>query len=248
MLTFFARSRSDPEEIRLAGLDVAVRLRRNARARRLILRVDTSRGPVLTLPAHVGVTDAEAFVRRHLAWLRRQLAAVPERVPFADGAAVPLRGRDHMLRFVGEGHRRGTVWIDASGRHAPALCVAGAVEHAPRRLQDWLKRQARSDLSAAVARHGARLGLRARRVAVRDQTSRWGSCSGTGTLSFSWRLVLAPPDVLDYVAAHEVAHLAEMNHGPRFWALVRQTMPEMDAPRRWLKTHGAGLHRYGSAG
>jgi predicted metal-dependent hydrolase len=93
--------------------------------------------------------------------------------------------------------------------------------------------------------HAERLGLRAKRIAVRDQSSRWGSCSTTGVLSFSWRLVLAPPLVLDYVAAHEVAHLAEMNHGPRFWALVRQTMPEMDEAKLWLLRFGADLHRYG---
>lgn len=247
MLTLFTRSRSEPDEIRVAGLDVPILLRRNARARRLILRVDGSRGgAVLTLPGHVGVADAEAFVQRHLGWLRRQLASLPERVPFADGATVPFRGRDHVLRFAGEGRRRGIVWIDEREAEVPVLCVAGAPEHAPRRLQDWFKRQARSDLSAAVAGHAERLRLRPKRVSVRDQTSRWGSCSGSGTLSFSWRLVLAPPHVLDYVAAHEVAHLAEMNHGPRFWALVRETMPDMDTARRWLKTHGPGLHRYGA--
>src|SRR5690606_2528149 len=101
------------------------------------------------------------------------------------------------------------------------------------------------DLDAAVLRHAGNLGLRPKRIAVRDQTSRWGSCSTTGLLSFSWRLILAPPLVLDYVAAHEVAHLAEMNHGPRFWALVKKSMPRMEEAKEWLRVYGMDLHRFG---
>jgi len=128
-----------------------------------------------------------------------------------------------------------------------SLNVAGDVTHAPRRLGDWLVDQARRDLDARVSWHSRRLGVKASRISVRDQTSRWGSCSTTGALSFSWRLILAPRHILDYVAAHEVAHLAEMNHGPKFWALVRRTMPDMDEARRWLQIYGMDLHRYGAA-
>ena len=127
------------------------------------------------------------------------------------------------------------------------LCVAGQREHAPRRLQDWLTGQARKDLSDRVAHHAGALGLRPRRISVRDQTSRWGSCSSTGQLCFSWRLVLAPRHVLDYVAAHEVAHLAEMNHSTRFWALVARTFHDMGRSKAWLNAHGRELHCYGRA-
>ncbi len=98
----------------------------------------------------------------------------------------------------------------------------------------------------SVTRHARTLGLKPVRIAVKDQASRWGSCSTTGVLSFSWRLILAPPAILDYVAAHEVAHLAEMNHGPRFWALVKRTVPQLDEARRWLHIYGMDLHRYGT--
>ena len=105
--------------------------------------------------------------------------------------------------------------------------------------------RAQAALSERVQWHAENLGLRPRRVTIRDQVSRWGSCSSARVLSFSWRLILAPAFVLDYVAAHEVAHLKEMNHGPRFWAAVKRTFPRMDEARRWLRRHGAELHRYG---
>jgi predicted metal-dependent hydrolase len=128
----------------------------------------------------------------------------------------------------------------------PSLLVSGDAEHASRRLRDWLMAEARRDLETRVAHHCQHLELAARRIAVRDQKSRWGSCTSDGVLSFSWRLVLAPPLVLDYVAAHEVAHLAEMNHGPRFWRLVKETMPRLDEAKRWLRMNGMGLYRYGA--
>ena len=132
----------------------------------------------------------------------------------------------------------------------PRLYVTGEEEHAPRRLLDWLKRQAHLDLKTRVAVHAKRLDLTPKRLYVRDQTTRWGSCSTSGALSFSWRLVLAPPFVLDYLAAHEVAHLGHMNHGPRFWALVERTMPRHEEARSWLRKHGgepASLWRRGDA-
>jgi predicted metal-dependent hydrolase len=175
-----------------------------------------------------------------------------------------LRGYAHMLRFAGSVRRRGVVWMEEAEdiraapawpqgarvprRRVPRLTVAGEPEHAPRRLLDWLKRQAHQDLRNRVAVHAGRLDLTPARIFVRDQTTRWGSCSTTGALSFSWRLVLAPPFVLDYLAAHEVAHLAHMNHGPRFWAVVERIMPRHEEARAWLRKHGASLHRYGAEG
>lgn len=126
----------------------------------------------------------------------------------------------------------------------PKLCVAGGQEHASRRLIDWLKVEARKDIFYRVHHHAANLNIYPKRIIVRDQATRWGSCSSTGNLSFSWRLIFAPSYVLDYVAAHEVAHLREMNHGPRFWRVVRETMPDMQRARGWLKQHGAELHRF----
>ena len=133
----------------------------------------------------------------------------------------------------------------AALRRLPRLHVAGEQEHAPRRLLDWLKRQAHLDLKTRVELHARRLDLSPNRIYVRDQTTRWGSCSTSGALSFSWRLVLAPPFVLDYLAAHEVAHLRELNHSHKFWRLTRSLFPRTDEAEAWMKRHGAQLHRYG---
>jgi predicted metal-dependent hydrolase len=126
-----------------------------------------------------------------------------------------------------------------------ALCVRGRDAHLARRLGDWLKSEARRDLWAACRRYAAAMHVDFHRLTVRDQASRWGSCSASGALSFSWRLILAPREVLEYVAVHEVAHLVEMNHGPRFWSLVDRYFPERRRARSWLRRHGPQLHRYG---
>ena len=125
--------------------------------------------------------------------------------------------------------------------------MSGDKPHIPRRVADYLKREARKDIEAAVDRHAARLGVAPRRITLRDTVSRWGSCSSTGALNFSWRLILAPPEVLDYLAAHEVAHIVHMNHSPMFWKLTRRLFPETEQAEVWLKTHGASLHRFGAS-
>jgi predicted metal-dependent hydrolase len=137
-------------------------------------------------------------------------------------------------------------WIRSDTRAVPRICVSGGDTHGPRRPADWLRAEAKADLTRRTYHHAANLGLRPKRISVRDQSTRWGSCSTTGTICYSWRLIFAPEFVLDYVAAHEVAHLREMNHGPRFWRLVRDTMPDMQKARAWLKQNGAELHRFGA--
>jgi len=234
--------------LRVAGLPAPVEVRRHPTARRLTLRVShTARAVVLTIPHDTDVREADRFLAKSLDWVRQRLEGVPDAVPFADGATVPLRGIAHAVVFAGRRPGRATVEVALPGDSGPPqLLVSGEAEHAPRRLRDWLMAEARRDLTGRVEHHCARLSLKARRISVRDQKSRWGSCTSDGQLAFSWRLVLAPPLVLDYVAAHEVAHLAEMNHGPRFWRLVRETMPRLDEAKRWLRMHGMGLYRYGA--
>jgi predicted metal-dependent hydrolase len=223
---------------------VAVDIRRHPRARNYTLRVaGPARPPVLTMPRRGSLDEARRFLDRHAAWLRRQLDRLPQPSPIADGAVIPLRGIPHLIRHAPG--RRGTVTV-AADDDGPALIVAGAAEHLRRRLVDFLKREARRDLEAAVVRHAAALGVRARAVRLRDQTSRWGSCSLSGHLSFSWRLIMAPPMVLDYLAAHEVAHLRELNHSRRFWRLVGVLCPESDTARAWLNAKGAALHAIGA--
>lgn len=233
--------------LRVDGIPAPVEVRRHPTARRLTLRVSrTRRAVVLTMPRGADFREADQFLSRSLDWVRARLAGVPEPAPFRHGAIVPLRGQDHEIVFVGRDRARTVVVREpAAGQGLPRLCVSGLAEHAPRRLKDWLNREAGKDLDARVAVHARNLGVRARRITLRDQKSRWGSCSSAGQLSFSWRLVLAPPFVLDYVAAHEVAHLIEMNHGPRFWRLVARTLPAFEEAKMWLRIHGMDLYRYG---
>jgi predicted metal-dependent hydrolase len=233
--------------LRVHGISAPVEVRRHPAARRLTLRVsNTRRWVVVTLPAQCRMEEADRFLRSHLDWVRERLGSVPEPVPFVDGAIIPLRGVMHRLRFIGPRSGGAVVRIGTGAGAIPTLEVAGRAEHAPRRLTDWLLGQARADLDACVAKYGRQLGVRVRRICLRDPTTRWGSCSTSGLLSFSWRLILAPAQVLAYVAAHEVAHLREMNHGPKFWKLVGRLMPELDTARRWLRHDGADLHRYGA--
>jgi predicted metal-dependent hydrolase len=228
------------------GLDAAIEVRRHPGARRMTLRVSrTKRAVIVTVPMQCDEAAAGSFLNRHIDWVRDRLGTLPEPVPFADGMAMPVRGVFHRVEFTGNVATRQLAECVATGE-GPLVRIHGRLDHAARHLKVWLFDQARGDLDARVSHHAGRLGVTAKRIAIRDQTSRWGSCSTTGVLSFSWRLILAPPVVLDYVAAHEVAHLAEMNHGPRFWALVRQTMPDMEDPKRWLAARGIDLHRYGA--
>lgn len=231
-------------------LGAPVEVRRHPAARRLTLRVSrTRRAVIVTLPVQCDIDEAGTFINRNIAWVRERLESLPAAVDMRDGVFVPLRGAAHRIVFTGKisGRKSGLgPVVVKKGDVYPEIHVSGLVEHAPRRLMEWLHGEALRDLEERVAFHAKRLKCQPKRIAVRDQSSRWGSCSTTGVLSFSWRLILAPPDVLDYVAAHEVAHLIEMNHGPRFWALVRKTAPNMDEQKAWLQIYGMDLHRYAS--
>jgi hypothetical protein len=221
-----------------------VRLRRHRQARRYTLRIDpAARDVVLTIPPRGTLKEARDFAQKHGAWIAARLARLPEAAPFKHGIEVPLRGEPH--RIVNRRGQRGTVWTETGEGGERLLCVAGEPAHMDRRIADFLRREAKRDVTAASRRYAAMLGVAIKRISVRDQSSRWGSCSNTGVLSFSWRLILAPGYVLDYLAAHEVAHLAELNHSQRFWRLVARIYPNFERAKAWLDAHGTELHRYG---
>jgi len=209
-------------------------LKRNARAKRLTLRLSQADGTAtLTLPSRTPIRQAEAFARKQENWLRSQMAKLPEFVPLQDGNAVMFRGTLHEI-------------VSTSGKsvHVDAARIIVGGPHTGARLRAFLKTEARNALLPAVERYAAMIDTPFERVTLRDTRSRWGSCSSSGGLMFSWRLVMAPPDVLSYVAAHEVAHLVEMNHSAKFWAVVGKLMPEYENHRHWLREHGGKLHRY----
>jgi predicted metal-dependent hydrolase len=222
-----------------------VRVRRHRQARRYTLRIHAvTREVILTMPPRGSVQEAKAFAQKHGGWIATRLRRLPEPAPFVDGAIVPLRGVAHRIT-----HRpgvRGTVWPESGPGGEMLLCVAGQMPHVDRRIGDFLRREALRDLEAASRSAAEALGVIVRRISVRDQSSRWGSCSTTGVLSYSWRLIFAPPFVLNYLAVHEVAHLVEMNHSPRFWRLVNRICADTHRAKIWLDVHGADLHRYGA--
>lgn len=214
---------------------VEITLRRSAAARRYSLRVSGLDGRVtLTLPRRGSLAEALAFARARERWIRRALAAHAPAAAVAHGTRLPFEGR-HLVVTPGP--------VRAPRPEGGLLLVPAAVPPGPR-IAAFLKASARHRLLASVEAHAARLGRRPGRITLRDPRSRWGSCSAAGDLMFSWRLVMAPPEVLDYVAAHEVAHLAEMNHSPAFWAVVARLCPGHVALRAWLRREGASLHRY----
>ncbi|MGE5158203.1 MAG: M48 family metallopeptidase [Gemmatimonas sp.] len=222
----------------------AIRIRRHRRARRYTLRIHpTDREAILTMPPRGTIAEAKDFAQLHGGWIAARLGRLPKAAPFLPGIVVPLRGVPH--RIVHRAGERGTVWTETRDSGDKVLCVAGEIEHLDRRVQDYLKREARRDLQKAAEIYAQELCVRVKRLSIRDQSSRWGSCTSAGSLSFSWRLILAPPFVLDYLAAHEVAHLVEMNHSPRFWRVVARVCPSVERAKKWLDTCGNDLHRYG---
>lgn len=229
--------------LEIFGLPAPLELRESARATRMTLKVDPGRDLIqVVIPVGVSERDARSFIGRHLVWLRARMAALPPPLPFTDGAVIPVRGIDHTVRWVAD--LRGPTRIEDG-----AILVGGLPDHTARRVRDFLVNEAKREIGARARVKAALIGARIAAITLRDTKSRWGSCSSTGRLSFSWRLILAPDSVLDYVVGHEVAHLQEMNHSPQFWALcarlTAELNPDVDTPRGWLKANGARLLRYG---
>ena len=225
--------------VTVAGRAIPLKMRQSRRARHLSLRLDPAEDAVeLVLPRGVALSEGLRFAEAKSGWIMTRLALRPPPVPFAPGAMIPYRGIEHVVE-----HRpaaRGGVWCE-EGR----LCVSGDAAFLARRLRDWLRREALRHLDARARAKAAIVERSVLRVAVRDTRSRWGSCAHGGTINFSWRLIFAPDPVLDYVVAHEVAHLVHAHHGPRFWRLVEKLTPEVQASRDWLRRHGERLMRYG---
>ncbi|MFC5036030.1 M48 family metallopeptidase [Tianweitania sediminis] len=223
----------------VAGRTLPLKVVQNARATRLTMRIDAGgRGIRITTPPGLSQREVDRFIDRHTGWLESRLANYPEKPGVRHGVKIPLRGVPHLI--VHEQALRGSVSVDAEGGE-PVLRVKGDARHLPRRLSDFLKREAKRDIEHLVAKHAAFVGRRARSIRFKDTTSRWGSCTADGNLSFSWRIMMAPPAVIDYLVAHEVAHLREMNHGPAFWELCRELCPETERCKAWLKKNGGAL-------
>lgn len=245
LLSKARRPQRQPPAPETRTLDIAGRLmpltiRQHERATRITLRIEPGgRALKMTIPRGLAQREVNAFLDRHQGWLLTKLAKFSRDTDLAPGGEIKLRGIAHRIEHTGS--LRGlteAVVIDGE----PVLKVSGLPEHLGRRIATFLKKEARADLEGLVAVHAGSIRARVASVSMKDTRSRWGSCSSDGNLSFSWRIVMAPPMVIDYLAAHEVAHLREMNHGPHFWALCRKLCPHMEEAKAWLKRHGSQLH------
>ncbi|MEO0327187.1 MAG: SprT family zinc-dependent metalloprotease [Pseudomonadota bacterium] len=219
---------------------LSVKVNENERARRLTLRIlPDGSGLKITTPDHVSDHEISAFVDRNRNWVAARMKRMPDTIYVTTGAMVPYLGQEY--RIEKSGRLRGVVEPSMTDEN-PVLLVPGDDKTIGRKLLSWFKQEARRELNLAVSRHSQSLDVRPKQLRITDTTSRWGSCSTTRTLSFSWRIIMAPPEVLDYLAAHEVAHLREMNHSARFWSLVKDICPEMEKHKAWLKQNGTRLH------
>lgn len=224
----------------VAGKLVPIRVKLNRQARRLILKVDPMRGDIIVVtPTKTAARQALKFAEKERVWIENQLLQMPQRVQFEAGALFPLRGQETLICH--EPSARRGVWHDA---HECVLTTSGQPEFVARRVQDWLKREARRELVQRVETFAEVLGLQAPKVSVRDTSSRWGSCAPSG-LNFTWRLIMAPPEILTYVVAHECAHLKHMNHSKAFWSVVGSLDADCKVHDKWLDAQGKNLHRYG---
>lgn len=214
--------------------------RENRRARRIIMRLDYGKASVvIVLPKRTSRQEGKKFALSNKDWIAERLDQLAEPIPFRHGAVVPFLGENHRIRH--RPNARGVVWCEEGEIH-----VAGYEEHLPRRVHEWLKAEAKREIETRARDKAAAIGKKITKISIRDTKSRWGSCTDEGELAFSWRLVLAPKYVLDYVVGHEVAHLKEMNHGPKFWKLCRELAPRsINLARDWLEAHGTELYRYG---
>ena len=231
--------REEFHSVNIDGRQIPLIVRRHPRARRMILRINVlGEGAIVTIPSNASASDAFELIRSKSYWLLNQMNKIGERIYFGDGVQIPFQGVQHVVRHCEEEYE--TVWIKNG-----EIYISGEVEYLSRRLGEWLKRQAHIIIIPLVQKKAKKINKTVSRITIRDTFTRWGSCSVKGGLSFSWRLIMAPPEILDYVVAHEVSHLAHMDHSPRFWGTVEILSEHVKKGRSWLKNNGSALHRIG---
>ncbi|MQA66279.1 MAG: DUF45 domain-containing protein [Alphaproteobacteria bacterium] len=233
------RAPKNPRLINYLARDIPVRTLRNRQARHMTLRIDAKEAcAVLTLPTWVSIAEGMAFARSKADWIVRHLDELAPHVPFADGQSIPFQGRRILISLfplVGS-----DPVLSGDVLHVPGSAATIAAT-----VRDWLMEESRRALSIRVAVKAAMIRRDPPPFRLTDPRARWGSCSSDARLCFSWRLIMAPIEVLDYVVAHEVAHLQALDHSPRFYAIVDRLTPHADYARDWLDTEGARLLRYG---
>jgi predicted metal-dependent hydrolase len=230
------------QQARLKRISTRLKLRVSKRARRMTLRLDPDTRHVhLVVPQRASLNRAFDFAEEHKIWIREKISSLPKPVPFTDGAIIPFFGRDHYLEIVRDRSQRSTV-IDIKNR---IMTVETSLDDASARIERHLRTWIQNELTILAQEKATMIRRKLGIVRVRETKSRWGSCAEDGNLSFSWRLIFAPREVIDYVVAHEVAHLVHFDHAPAFWRLCDRLSVDMNYGRDWLKENGASLMCYG---
>ena len=225
--------------INIEGRNIPVRIRKNTRARRMILRIDNNiNGAVVTLPSWTSEREALLMVQEKSDWVLTKLDNMPTKISFESGVQIPFLGEYHIVY-----HDPNQKEVVKKGENE--IRLGGREEHLSRRLGDWLRKEAKIIIQPKAIEMAKKLNGKIGRISIRDTKSRWGSCAASGNLSFCWRLILTPEWVLNYVIAHEVSHLRHMNHGSEFWQTVADFNVRVDAARVWLSKNAEQLHRYG---
>jgi predicted metal-dependent hydrolase len=233
------RNKETYRVVNIEGRNIPVRIRKNTRARRMILRIDNNiNGAVVTLPSWTSEREALLMVQEKSDWVLTKLDNMPTKIFFESGVQIPFLGEYHIVY-----HDPNQKEVVKKGENE--IRLGGREEHLSRRLGDWLRKEAKIIIQPKAIEMAKKLNGKIGRISIRDTKSRWGSCAASGNLSFCWRLILTPEWVLNYVIAHEVSHLRHMNHGPEFWQTVADFNVRVDAARVWLSKNAEQLHRYG---
>ena len=214
--------------------------RKSRLAKRVIISVNERKGIELIVPKRVSMKNAIAFAHKKQDWIlarHRELNHTPQ-IAFKEGAVIPILGADYIIAHSGK--LRGVAKIENDN-----IIISGLEEHISRKTKQFLIKTAKSEINIRANIEAKKLGVKFRKITLRDTSSRWGSCSQDGNLSFSWRLIFAPRFVFDYVVAHEIAHLIEMNHSVKYWNIVASICPTYEQAKYWLKKNGEELHLYG---
>ncbi|MFC7292442.1 M48 family metallopeptidase [Hirschia litorea] len=225
------------------GQTIEIRLEINPRARRISLKIDSKKREAVAIAPHRKFKKAALdFAQERIDWIRSRLDELPAQQLLTIGSSTPLRGELHLIQTAQQGR---SVYIDDASKPFKIM-VPGKADLAPAKVIGFYKAAARADLMRHVNKHAKILNVQPASISIKDTKTRWGSCSSKNNLNFSWRLICAPTFVLDYVAAHECAHLLEMNHSPRFWSHVARCIPDVRPAKNWLNANGRSLHAIGS--
>lgn len=236
-MRYAAREQTVPEYLKVGEQVLPLVIRRHKKAKRICLRYNpTAHAISLTLPSNTHVSSGLAFLEAKSDWLIDTLEEMPRHKQIKPGVVIPILG--NRIRIKHDARMRGWLLTDEM------LLVSGDRDEFPERIKHALKKIAVGEIKTLAEHYASHIGKRVNRVTVRDTRSRWGSCSSTGNLSFSWRLVFAPREVMEYVVAHEVAHLKHMNHSAAFWSLVEYLCPDYEVAKEWLRLHGKHLYRF----